>query len=196
MLDFESISYKDEMDQGERELISNVAGAYCIDDEACPLDRGVSLTFNECKETDTLAALAGFGNITKTLTVVDGFDRVDYTCTAGVAVELLFDVPSLCGGGGAQVIGQLFPLVKLFNSTGAEKTINGKSTVRGSYTAQGKKNARLWENFATTLPDEFAHWQPWKSAIGTGTQYYLRRVFNTPADTPKSCDLRAIVDAA
>lgn len=193
VLEYESITYKDEMDPGERELITNIAGLPCVDDEACPIDRGVMVTLNECKENDALAQLAGFGNITQTLGIDDGFDRTDYNCSAQTALEIVFDIPSLCDAAGdPQCIAMFFPLVKLYTGTSADHVINGKTTVRGAYTARGMKNARLFENFGGVLPTELAHWQPWIADFSLGTQYYLRRIMDCPAATPKSCDLRAI----
>lgn len=200
-LGFESISWKDEIDAGERELIVGVDGKPCVDDTSCPIDRGDTFTLNECTENDTLAALTGFGTLTSTLGATDGFDRLPYDCGAAVALELIFDTPSLCSGGAAKCVGMLVPFLTNWATTGTDKTVNGKTTVRGGYTALTKLNARLIDNFETvpgtpgawTLPAELDHWSPWVDDIASGTQWYLKRVIDCPADTVKSCDTRAIV---
>lgn len=198
-LGFESVTWKDDIEPGERELITGVDGKPCVDDTSCPIDRGDMFTLTECTENITLMALTGFGSLTATLGVTDGFDRLPYDCTAIAALELVFDTPTVCDADGTpQCVAMLVPLLENWSSTGTDKTVNGKTTVRGGYTAETKRNARLFESFYDDVEEEYvitgelAHWQPWADAIATGTQWYLQRVIDCPTPTPKSCEARIL----
>jgi hypothetical protein len=192
---FNEIRYQNVIDDGVDETITNVHGETCIDDQACPIDRGVSLSFTECKENDSFAALTGYGSLVSLLGDVVGFDRTKMIGCNSLAAELLFDVPSLCDANGdPQCISMLIPSLKLFKDV-SERVIDSKNTLRGTYTSRAQLNGRLFELLVGGLPPaELAYWTPWITNIAAGTSWFLRRVVDCPTlASPVSCELRALV---
>lgn len=96
---FSELRWTNLIDDGDLEQITNVAGKYCVNDQACPIDRGVQVTFTECIENFSLQALTGHGSVVLQSAAVIGFNRQVYNCNTNLAMEVLFDTPSLCTGG-------------------------------------------------------------------------------------------------
>lgn len=197
---FNEVRWQNVIDDGVDELITNVNNQACVDDPSCPVDRGVSWTFTECQENDAFAALTGHGSVVINGADVIGFDRVKMgdSCP-GLALEILFDVPSVCdASGNAQCLGVLVPNVRLFKDV-SERLINGNTTVRGTYTARSALNSRLFELFPTpgTPSGDLQHWAPWAADISRGDTWYHRRLFECPVDAldpnaAGSCELVAL----
>lgn len=192
---FNEIRYQNVIDDGQDETITNVFGEACIDDQACPIDRGVSLTFTECKDNFAFASLTGHGSLVLQGGTVVGFDRSKMSGCASLAVELLFELPSLCdSSGNAQCLAMLIPAAKLFKDVN-ERLIDGKNTLRGAYTARATLNSRLFESTNDLPPTELAYWLPWIGAIESGENWYLQRIIDCPTiGANAGCELRPLVD--
>jgi len=180
---FNEVRWQNVIDDGVDELITNVNNEACIDDPACPVDRGVSWTFTECKENDAFAALTGHGTTILQAGAVIGYDRKKMSDQCpGLALEIIFDTPSVCDATGTpQCLAVLVPHVRLFKDV-SERLINGSTTARGTYTARSTLNARLFELFpAAGVPSgDLAHWAPWAADIAVGDTWYHRRVIDCP----------------
>lgn len=196
---YENIKWANLIDDGTDEQITNVFGETCIDDQACPIDRGVQFTFTECKDNWSLDALAGYGTLSIASGAVNGFDRLKMTSCPKLAAEILFETPSLCDEtGNAQCIAYLIPELKLWKDT-QERTTDSKTTVRGAYTARAQlASGRLFELTGAgpgfeLPPAELAYWTPWITNVAAGNAYTLSRIVDCPDLDPEiSCELRAI----
>lgn len=193
---FETIKWANVIEDGTDETITNVSGVACVDDPACPIDKGQTITFTECKDNWSLAALTGYGTLSTSGGLVNGFDRQKLAAACpNLAVEILFETPTLCdAGGNAQCIAWLLPLVNLFKDT-QERTADGKTTIRGAYTARAKLSTRLFEltGGGNLPPAELDYWTPWITNVAAGDAYSLQRIVDCPTiadDT--SCELRAL----
>ena len=191
---FNEVRWQNLIDDGVDELITAVNNESCVDDPACPVDRGVSWTFTECKENDSFASITGHGTLSVSGTV-DGFDRKKMSDSCpGLALEILFDTPSVCEGGTDQCLAVLVPHVRLFKDV-SERLINGSTTARGTYTAKSALNARLFELFPTpgTPAGDLAHWSPWAAEISAGDSWYHRRLIDCPTIVADpDCELVAL----
>lgn len=194
---FNEIRYQNLIDDGQDETITNVFGETCIDDQACPVDRGVALTFTECKDNFAFSALTGHGSLVLDVATVVGFNRSKMSACNSLAVEILFEVPSVCDAtGNPQCLAMLIPSAKLWKDVN-ERLIDGKTTLRGSYTARAQLNARLFETTDDQPPEELAYWLPWVNDIAAGTNWYLQRIVDCPdLDSTISCELRPLVVGA
>ena len=192
---FNEIRFANLIDDGTDEVITNVHGETCVDDQACPVDKGSQFTFTECKENWSLAAIAGLGSIEVLVADVVGFNRAKMTTCPALAAEILFETPTLCdAAGNAQCISRLVPFLNLFKDV-QERNIDGKTTMRGSYTAKTKLSTRLFEltGAGDLPPAELSYWTPWIADVAAGTNWWLDRIVDCPvlAD-PQACELRAL----
>lgn len=195
---FESIKWANVIDDGTDETITDVTGETCVDDQACPIDRGRTLTFTECKDNWSLDALTGYGSIVLLAAAIVGFDRTKLAACPKLAAEILFDTPTLCdAGGNSQCLAWLIPEVKLWKDT-AERTADGKTTVRGAYTARAVlPSGRLFEltGAGNLPPSELGYWTPWITQVAAGTGYDHIRLVDCPTIVPlETCDLRALTN--
>lgn len=206
---FETIGFSDQITAGERETITTTSGATCRDKTACPTDLGQNVSLNECTESWTLMALAGYGTLELSTLVthpdlpagtVIGFNRSKISCDARMAMEIIFDLDAACDdSGNTQCVARLYPMLDRGVLSG-DKTVNGKNVVRGSYTFTAQRNARVFDNFTAagdgTHPPtgELAHWAPWIADIELGDTYYIDRLIDCPTLTStQACELRALV---
>jgi len=196
---FESIKWANVIDDGTDETITDVTGETCVDDQACPIDRGRTLTFTECKDNWSLDALTGYGSLVLDTGVVIGFDREKLAACPKLGAEILFDTPTLCDAtGNSQCLAWLIPEIKLWKDT-QERTADGKTTVRGAYTARAvMPSGRLFELTGAgpsfdLPPDELDYWTPWIANVAAGTSYDHIRLVDCPTlDPVEGCELRAL----
>jgi hypothetical protein len=194
---FEAIKWANLIDDGTDETITGIDGTACVDDQACPVDRGTSFTLTECKENWSLAAMAGLGSLVSSGGSPVGFNRTKMTECNNLAAEILFEVPTVCDASGApQCIAMLVPQLSLFKDV-RERVADGKTTLRGEYTAKAKLNSRLFELTGAgpgfeVPPDELSYWTPWITDVEAGTSWWLTRLVDCPADAASACELRAL----
>lgn len=192
--DYNSVGWQNTFDSGTDETVTNTAGGICVDDPACPIDRGVTVTLAGCKENDTLSAMLGQGALKIVSTFVVGFDRMNISCNPQVAMEIIFSTPSLCAAGTPQCPAILFPLITKWQDTAA-RTADGKTTLRGTFVGKAKKNGSLFAlSAAGKLPLELSHWSPYLTDISAGDKWYLKRIVNCPdlSTYAQGCEFRAL----
>lgn len=188
-LSLRSILFGDSIEEGEEETVTDVYGNVCVQDKACPIDRGTDVTLTDCAENWSLDALLGFGRLHTTLGVVDGFDRTSVDCDARVAVELVWKPSGACTVGvDPQCMVQLFPDVRNWTPTG-EQTADGKTTQSRAFKGRTYKNGRLFQDAA---PAQLAHWTPYAAEIALGDVFSLTRIMDCPATPAASCELVAL----
>lgn len=188
-LSLRTILLGDSIEEGEEETVTDVYGNVCVQDKACPIDRGTDVTLTDCAENWSLDALLGFGRVHTTLGVVDGFDRTSVNCNAAVALELVWKPGGACSPGvDPQCMVQLFPNITNWTPTG-EQTIDGKTTQSRAFKGRTYKNGRLFQD---GVPAELAHWAPYAAAIAAGDSFSLVRTMDCPTFPATSCEFATL----
>jgi hypothetical protein len=192
-LAFQNISWKDKITAATTTTKTNVAGKTCDTTTTCPIDEGLDLTFGTCGQNWALSALLGTGRLAlSTAGDVVGFDRTDVSCTASVAVEVIFepDVDACSGTSTTDTcLAVLFPNIHAWSKT-SDATYDGKSKPDDTWTGIARKNGRL---FANGLPTELGHWNAYTADIAKGDAFSITREVPCPDAKPEgSCELRQV----
>lgn len=190
---YRTILLGEAIEEGEEETVTNVAGATCIADKACPVDKGTDLTLTGCNDNIQLASLLGLGRLSLDgESAVDGYDRTAIDCTAAVAVELVWQSAGLCDALGVPKCPvTLYPYVVDWSPT-EERTVDGKTTLFQGWKGRTKLNGRLFED---GIPAALAHWTPWAAVIAGGDAFSLDRTMECPAAKTADCDLQTVAPA-
>jgi hypothetical protein len=185
-LSLRTIVLAEAIEEGEEETVTDVYGNVCVQDKACPIDRGTDFTMTDCVENWSLNALLGFGTLHTTLGVVDGFDRNSVNCDAAVAVELVWKPGGACAAGvDPKCLVQLFPHVRNWTPTG-EQTVDAKNTVSRTFKGRTYKNGRLFQD---VVPAQLSHWTPFAAEIAAGNTFSYTRTMDCPVQAAPSCEL-------
>jgi hypothetical protein len=104
-----------------------------------------------------------------------GYGRNDLDAAAGVAVEVLVQLPAdACAEGAtaAPVAGWFFPLVRNWRTSGGN-TFNGTDLLKPQFAGRGYKNENI---FGGSVSD--ADFAKWSTIHVAGTEWYTGRVFD------------------
>lgn len=168
-----------------------VSGRTCSKPRGTPTDNGFSYTLTFCGQNPIFEAIAGYKTLDYDGEDIVGWEDNEISTQTNVALEIIFtpSTDACAVGEAAQCQALLIPMLEQWVK-GGDDTFNGTDVPDLVMTAQTRKNANLFGNYATVgeLPTYLGTWATKFDDIGTGRSWSYTWLTDCPEeDTESSC---------